>query len=226
MFFDYRLPITDHEIGQITLSISTCIYLIWFLPQLWLNFKRKNTDGLSLWMHGLLLLGYSADLLYGFGRHMQWQYRVVTIVGLLCLVVQHIQFARFGLHSRSIKNNYIALTILVALVFMYAVLNFTWLHHDKKYYDMAGFISDSCWMTFLFPQMIKNFKLKSTMGLSHGFVELAILLSILDLISALMLHWDLPSLVNPMVSLLKKSILGLQVLYYRKKELEGPMISR
>jgi uncharacterized protein with PQ loop repeat len=218
--------LSHHLIGEITLSVSSVIYFIWFLPQLWLNFKRKNTDGLSLWMHGLLLLGYSADLLYGFGRHMQWQYRAVTIVGLICLCVQHIQFARFGLHTRVIKNNFIFLTALVVIVFLYALLNFTLFHHGKKYYDMAGFVSSACWMTFLFPQMIKNFRLQSTEGLSNGFVELAILLSLLDLTSAMMLHWDLPSLINPCVSLLKKSVLVFQILYYRKKGLVREPISR
>ena len=153
-----RSAMNSHLIGEITLSISSFVYFIWFLPQLWLNFKRKNTDGLSLWMHGLLLLGYSADLLYGFGRDMQWQYRMVTIVGLICLFVQHIQFARFGMHSRAIKINFIFLTVLVLIVFSYAILNVMFLHHGKKYYDAAGFISDVCWMTFLFPQIIKNFK--------------------------------------------------------------------
>lgn len=218
--------LSHHLIGEITLTISSVIYFIWFLPQLWLNFKRKNTDGLSLWMHGLLLLGYSADLLYGFGRHMQWQYRMVTVVGLICLFVQHVQFARFGLHSRAIKNNFIFLSVLVVIVFSYAILNFTVLHHGKKYYDVAGFVSDACWMTFLFPQMFKNFRLKSTAGLSNGFVELAILLSLLDMTSALLLQWDLPSLVNPCVSLLKKSVLAFQIVYYRKKGLVTAPISR
>ena len=218
--------LTHHLIGEITLTISSLVYIVWFLPQLWLNFKRKNTDGLSLWMHGLLLLGYSADLLYGFGRHMQWQYRMVTIIGLFCLFVQHIQFARFGLHSRAIKNNFIFLSVLVVIVFSYAIFNFTFLQHGKQYYDIAGFVSDGCWMTFLFPQMVKNFRLKSTVGLSNGFVELAILLSFLDMTSALLLHWDLPSLVNPCVSLLKKSVLAFQIAYYRKKGLVTESISR
>lgn len=220
------MSITHHTIGEIAVSVSTVVYLIWFLPQLWLNLKRHNTDGLSLWMHGLLLLGYTADLLYGFGRHMQWQYRTVTIVGLLCLFVQHYQFARFGLHSTRIKFNFIFLTALVGALLLYAIFNFTFFHHGKKYYDVAGFISDGCWMTFLFPQMIKNYRQQSTQGLSNGFVGLAILLSLLDMISALMLHWDLPSLINPMVSLFKKSVLAAQVLYYRKKGVVAETISR
>src|SRR5438445_7099169 len=96
---------TAHTVGEITVNISSLIYFVWFVPQIWLNYRRKNTDGLSLWMHGLLLLGYSADLLYGFGRDMQWQYRMVTIVGLFFLFIQHYQFGRYGLHSKAIKLN-------------------------------------------------------------------------------------------------------------------------
>lgn len=208
---------TAHLIGEITLSISSIVYFIWFLPQLWMNFKRKNTDGLSLWMHGLLLLGYSADLLYGFGRHMEWQYRAVTIVGLLCLFVQHLQFARYGMHSKAIKINFTALTVMVLIVFIYAVMNFTVLHHGKRYYDIAGFISDVCWMIYLFPQIVKNFMQKSTEGLSISFVVLSIVISVLDMTSTFALHWDWPSVVSSSVTLFKKLILVLQVFYYRKQ---------
>ena len=208
---------TEHMIGEITLSISSIVYVIWFLPQLWLNFKRKNTDGLSLWMHGLLLLGYSADLLYGFGRDMQWQYRMVTIVGIACLLIQHIQFGRYGLHSRAIKINYFGLTVLACIVYAYSLINFTLRHHSKQYYDIAGFLSDVCWMTYLLPQIIKNFMLKSTAGLSVGFVTIAVLLSILDILSTFTLHWDWPSVLASSVTLVKKGVLVFQMVYYRKR---------
>lgn len=208
--------ITEHTIGEITLSISTVIYCIWLLPQIFLNYRCKNTDGLSLWMHGLLLLGYSADLSYGFGRHMQWQYRLVTIVGLIFLLVQHIQFARYGLKTKSIVLNYLFLTILVMIVFTYAISNFILADHGKQYYDMAGFISDLCWMTYLLPQLIKNYRLKSTAGLSMWFVFFALCLGVLDAISTFMLHWDWPSVLSVGITMLKKLILVFQVVYYRK----------
>lgn len=206
---------TAHQIGEITLSISSAIYFVWFLPQIYLNFKRKNTDGLSLWMHGLLLLGYCADLLYGFGRDMQWQYRMVTIVGLFFLCVQHFQFAKYGLHSKAQKINYRILSALAIIIFSYAILNFTYLHHGKKYYDTAGFISDVCWMLYLFPQIIKNYQQKSTKGLSVWFVVLSIILSVLDITSTFTLHWDWPSVLSECVTLLKKSILVFQMIYYQ-----------
>jgi len=208
---------TTHQLGEITLSISTAIYFVWFFPQIYLNYKRKNTDGLSLWMHGLLLLGYSADLLYGFGRHMEWQYRMVTIVGLFFLFVQHIQFGKYGLHTKSEKINYAVLSVMTVVIFIYAILNFTYLHHGKEYYDIAGFISDICWMLYLFPQIIKNYQQKSTKGLSVWFVVFSIVLSLLDITSTFALHWDWPSVLSECVTLLKKSILVFQMVYYRKK---------
>lgn len=210
--------ITSHLIGEITLSISSVVYFIWFAPQVWMNFKRKNTDGLSLWMHGLLLLGYSADLLYGFGREMQWQYRMVTIVGLIFLCIQHFQFGKYGLHTKAIILNYLGLSLLTIIVFTYAVLNFTLLHHGKNYYDIAGFISDICWATYVFPQIIKNFKQKSTRGLSVGFVAISIVLSLLDITSTFALHWDWPSVLSECITLFKKSILVFQMMYYRNNK--------
>ena len=207
---------TSHFIGEITLSISSAIYFVWFLPQLWMNFKRKHTDGLSLWMHGLLLLGYSADLLYGFGRHMQWQYRMVTIVGLICLFVQHFQFGRYGVKTKAFILNYLFLSLLTIIVFSYAILNFTLLHHHKNYYDTAGFVSDVCWMTYLLPQIIKNFRQKSTKGLSTWFIILSIVLSLLDITSTFALHWDWPSILSECITLVKKSILIFQVVYYSR----------
>lgn len=210
--------ITSHTIGEITLSLSTLIYIIWFIPQIWMNYQRKSTAGLSLWMHGLLFLGYSADLLYGFGRHMQWQYRLVTIVGLIFLFLQHLQFAKYGLRTKALKINYALLSILIIALLVFAIFNFAVTHHSKMYYDRVGYFEDACFWLYAFPQMIKNFQQKSTAGLSMWFVILAVVLSILDLISALTLHWDFPSILNPTVEIFKKSILVAQVYYYRQSQ--------
>ncbi|MCX7125564.1 MAG: PQ-loop repeat-containing protein [Gammaproteobacteria bacterium] len=209
-----------HMLGEITLSISTVVYFIWFLPQIWLNFKRKSTKGLSLWMHGLLLLGYCADLLYGFGREMQWQYRMVTITGLFFLLIQHYQFWRYSLNDnkrtrKATHINFILLSSMVLILLFYAVFNFTVDHHSKQYYDIAGFISDICWMTYLFPQIIKNYLAKSVVGLSVGFVVIDIILSCLDMTSTFALHWDWPSVVSAFITLFKKGILVSQIVYYR-----------
>lgn len=211
---------TAHTIGEISLSVSTIIYIIWFLPQILENFQHKSTEGLSLWMHGLLLLGYTIDLMYGFGRHMQWQYRLVTVVGLICLLIQHIQFALYNLKSKAAYWNFVVLSGLVVSVLVYAILNITVFHHGKWYYDMTGYIESVCYFSYVIPQIIKNFRLKSTEGLSRLFVAFSILLGFLDFTSALTLHWDLPSLLMPSVDIIKKGILVFQIFYYGMRDVE------
>jgi len=210
---------TAHTLGEITLSISTIIYFMWFVPQIILNYQRKSTEGFSLWMHGLLLIGYTADLLYGFGQHMEWQYRLVTIVGLCFLLVEHVQIAHYNCRTSAQKWNFAALTTIVIILLIYAVMNFTWLHHGKRYYNVAGFISDLCWMTYVLPQIIKNFRQKSTQGLSIWFVIISLVLSGLDITSTFALHWAWPSILSECVTLVKKSILIFQVWYYRPYKL-------
>jgi hypothetical protein len=51
--------------------------------------------------------------------------------------------------------------------------------------------------------------------LSSWFVLLSILFGLLDMTSALSLHWDLPSILNSSVGLFKKSILIFQIFYYK-----------
>ncbi|PIQ43133.1 MAG: hypothetical protein COV52_08275 [Gammaproteobacteria bacterium CG11_big_fil_rev_8_21_14_0_20_46_22] len=209
-----------HTLGEITLSISTIIYFIWFLPQLWLNFKRKDTEGLSYWMHGLLLFGYMADLMYGFGRDMQWQYRLVTIVGLASLFIEHYQIGRYGLHSKSEVISYALITLVFLGLLGYAIDNVSFTHRSKHFYDTAGMVSNVCWFTYMLPQIIKNYLNKSTEGLSLYFVLIAVLITVCDLTSAIALNWDWPSLVGAPLTLLKKSVLLFQCWWYRGRRLK------
>lgn len=206
-----------HLLGEITLSLSTIVYFIWFVPQLLLNYRRKNTDGFSLWMHGLLFIGYCADLLYGFGRDMQWQYRLVTISGLVFLFIEHIQFRMYGNHTKTSRIHYYLLSAIVSCLLCYAIYSLIAQQHTKAYYNMAGYLSDFCWMTYILPQIIKNYRLKSTKGLSPSFVVLSIVLSALDMTSTFALHWALPSVISQFITLLKKSVLIFQMFYYRKQ---------
>jgi|GEM_PF-813729 uncharacterized protein with PQ loop repeat len=213
----------SHAIGEISLSISTAIYFIWFAPQLWLNFKRKDTEGLSFWMHGLLFLGYSADLMYGFGLQMQWQYRAVTIFGLVSLSIEHYQFGRYGLHRLSETLNYLAISFLVLLLLGFSLYTLAWTHHTRPFYNLMGLISNVCWFAYMLPQIIRNYANKSTRGLSVWFVVLSIFLSVCDITSAVSLKWDWPSLVGAPLTLLKKSVVLFQVYYYGRRQRARPI---
>ena len=77
--------------GSVSLNISFILYLIHYLPQLIHNQRDGQIKQLSLSFHYLLLLCYLADLNYGFGLNLPWQYRLVSAFGLACLLIQHYQ---------------------------------------------------------------------------------------------------------------------------------------
>ena len=204
-------------IAVFSLNLSLAIYLVWFIPQIWLNFKRKDTEGLSLFMHGLLCLGYLTDLLYGFGRGMQWQYRTVTLTGLVSLAVQHYQFGRYGLHRITQKYMYVALTFLL-LILIFIIFYVFHLNSDRKiFYDNAGMVANICWFIYMLPQIIKNRVNHSAQGLSALFILLGILSNLCDITSAWILGWDFPSKIGPPITLIGNLILLSQIIYYKKQ---------
>jgi len=210
--------LTPQFLGNLTLNISLGAYLIWFLPQVILNFKRKNTDGLSLGMHGILLLGYLCDLLYGFGRSMEWQYRLVTIMGLCCLALQHYQFFRYGQHTRQQKVAYRYLNVVYLVLLVYAVLAISKLTYSASFYVFAGLLANSCWLIYMLPQVLTNFQNKSTEGLSILFVLIGAFLNLCDLNTAWLLHWDYPSKLGPAIGFLVKIVVLIQIYYYAKQQ--------
>lgn len=207
-------------LGMLTLNISFSIYLIWFIPQILLNFKRKSTAGLSLMMHCLLCSGYLCDLLYGFGREMQWQYRTVTLVGLVSLCIQHFQFGRYGFSTVTEKRNYIAFTVFYLIFSYYAVFSLTFDYMNKEFYTVAGMLAHICWLIYAVPQIIQNQFKKSTIGLSSAFIFLAICLNICDLTSAWTLGWAYPSKIGPAFSLFLNITMLLQIIRYSRFELQ------
>lgn len=212
-------------IGHITLNISMTIYLVWFVPQILLNFKRQDTEGLSMLMHGILCLGYLSDLMYGFGLGMQWQYRTVTIVGLISLTIQHYQFGRYGLHRITEKYTYLALNFFYIGLFCFAIYSIKFSSHSRNFYDLAGMIANAAWLSYMVPQIIKNYINQSTVGLSKYFVAIGIFLNLCDSTSAWTLSWDYPSKIGPAVTFFGNLILLLQFFYYEKRAKIGSRLA-
>ena len=205
-----------NTIGHFFLNFSTCLYLIWFVPQILLNFKRKNTQGLSLLMCSILFISYFTDLLYGFGLKMQWQYRLVTIVGLFCLTLQHFQFAYYGLGNNRQKYIYYTLSFIYCILFYCCIQLLLSGHHSRNFYDSIGVINNICSVSYTIPQLIKNYLNQSTLGLSLGFIVLAMGLNLCDEMTAWLLHWDYPSKIGPIITFTGNCLLFLQIHYYEK----------
>ena len=206
------------NLGHLSLNISTWVYLIWFIPQLYLNFKRHDTRGLSLHMHGILSLGYLCDWCYGGGLAMPWQYRFVTLVGLISLAIQHYQWGCYGLHTRWDRRAYLFWSfVFLIFIFIYVCLTLGFIKISHVNYDRIGMVSNICWFTYMLPQIIKNYVNHSTKGLSFYFVLIALFLNLCDATSAWTLGWDYPSKIGAGIAFFKNGILLAQIFYLKNK---------
>lgn len=212
-------------LGNITLNISLIAYCICFIPQILLNFKRKSTQGLSMLMFGILTIGYLSDLMYGFGRDMQWQYRLTTLIGLGSLAISHYQFGHYGLYHSNQKRLYITLNIFYVGLLCYAIIAIQANFYSKDFYNLIGMLANLCWVSYMLPQIIKNYLNRSTEGLSTVFVSFAIFLNICDSVSAWTLDWGYPNKIGSASILLGNLFLLLQVKYYAKQLKSFPTLA-
>ena len=182
-------------LGNVSLNLSSFLYLILLVPQIIHNRKGKNIAGLSLWLHFLLYTSYSFDLVYGITDGMPLQYILVSIVGLILVITQHIQLLKFHIKERCY------LLIKLGLLFMFAHLFFSYYLFSKFIHGvlsantilMLGVIARGCEIIYCVPQIFKNRTVKSAKAVSSHFICLNILLAILDSTAAWCLNWELPN---------------------------------
>ncbi len=210
---------TIHNLGQISLTLSALLYFVWFIPQLTLTFKRKDTSGLSFSMHSILMLGYIADLHYGFGQNFPIQYRLVTITGLISLLIEHYQFARFGLMTLRQKHHYITVSLVLFSCLVLVISDLAFKTESAGVYNIAGVVSLFCWLIFTAPQILTNAQNKSTEALSTKFVLLLVITGLLDTVATYALNWAWPSKLSTPIGLVLKLTLLWQCYSYRRRTL-------
>ena len=207
----------SHIIGEITLNVSFVLYLFLCLPQVIHNLRYKNTKGLSLWMHVVFTSSYILDLMYGFGLHMQLQYRLVTLVGLCGLAIQHVQL---GLYQK--RNwHYVTATVFLLSLLIFSLSGITVVHYSRSVYDSIGMIDQVLAVMYMLPQILKNSRLQSIASLCVWFILIDMMTACLDTVTAFALHWDYPSKVGPPIILLVGCILIWQFYRYRNTRLSS-----
>jgi hypothetical protein len=204
------------NIGYITLNISFVCYLSLLVPQLIHNWKYRSTQHLSLSMHYVMTACYILDFLYGMGRDMQWQYKTVTIVGTLCLAIQHIQIYQYSAFNVQQRRRYIFYTGLLLSLLTGSIYGLVALELPSTVWIWAGGAAQAGALIFVIPQIIKNHTIQSTAGINLYFVLLLIFLSICDSISAWSLGWDWPSRYGAPVSIAIRLILLYQFFKYSR----------
>lgn len=209
------------ELGFITLSCSSCLYMVWLLPQIIYNAQRRSISGISFGWHALLLLGSCFDLLYGLGMHMPWLYVLVTLASLTALCIQHLQWWYYKVRSDLCSLfglwQFWLLTISVISIITVSLLaKLDWLECPVSLYDLAGLMANISFVLYVLPQISKQYIDKQAEGISVWFVGLTMLLNTFDIFSAYALHWAWPSLVGPPFAFCCNLVLLYQLRLYVK----------
>lgn len=192
-------------IGQIALNFSMILYLLLAFFQLRHNLRDGKITQLSLGFHALLLVSATADLYYGFWFIQQWQYRVVSLVFLSFLILQHIQLFFHHAYHKGL--------ILLSLLVVVMVLGlFLFPQHETVSMTM-GWIERIGYWIYAFPQILKNKQSpQASASISLGFAIAGLLAAVGDLISAFYFAWGTPGTYGGIIAVILQGYLLWQCL--------------
>jgi len=199
-------------IGQFALSLSLVGYFVWLLPQCLHNIKSQGQHSLHFAMHLLLLIGMLCDLTYGFGIGMPWQYRLVTLTGLVYLSFMHFSYAFYQQPFFAAKY-YWPITLSL-LAFSLVALSLISQSHNRALFDSFGLVSMFCWLIASLPQLYSNYQQQDSRSVNRGFAWLLMLTALLDVIACYCLNWDWPSKLSAPIGLSLKLLLLSQCYRY------------
>lgn len=201
-------------IGNICLNIAFVLYLFVYLPQIVHNRNTNHIANLSLKMHFTFYIAYLLDLFYGFSSNLPWQYRMVSIIGVSLLTVQHIQITQFfWIKNKQIWfNSLFLLSIVISIIYFFTIQQALYSENATL---LIGYISRAGFLLYTVPQILKNKRLQSTSAISLSFVYLNLTLSILDLIAAWCLNWGWPNKLGAPIAVSLMLIMLLQTKKYK-----------
>lgn len=181
-------------IGFISLNISFFLYLIVYIPQIIHNRNTNYLQNLSLSMHFILYVSYCLDLIYGFVSHLQWQYKTVSIVGLVLLIIQHLQITDYLKRTNQVRlATYfiLFLTATIAGIIYFFIMKQSDISNHTTV--TIGYLSRTLFVIYTLPQIIKNRSQHLANAISLNFIYINLILAILDTISAWCLNWGWPN---------------------------------
>lgn len=199
-------------IGQLSLNLSFLTYMFLYLPQVIHNQQQTDLAGLSKRMHVTLYLAYFFDVCYGFGNHLPWQYRAVSLMGWLLLTIQHLQLIHY---FKQQKQGWIQVVFYGILLSACTILLFGMQQHTLTNPSYYGYLAQIGFAVAFIPQIIKSQKLRSMQSLSIIYLILGLILALLDCISAWQLDWGWSNKLGSGIILALTSILLLQYIRYQ-----------
>ncbi len=205
----------SETIGHLFLNLAFGLYLILYLPQIYHNARHQAFQNMSFLMHMMILQAYSCDLFYGLSKHMPWQYLCVSVIGLVCLSTQHLQWFFYRLNKEHRKD--VKMLLLGFLSILWPLLLCISFPGEVWQYKFQAWVSRILFLVHFIPQIVQYHQNKLPRdAINLSYLGLSITLSICDLISAVCLHWDNANQWGTFISLGLKTYLVYQIVSKRE----------
>lgn len=189
-------------IGNLSLNCSFIIYCMVYIPQLIYNQKNKNLPELSLGLHSLFYLSFIFDFIYAFAHPFSWQYQVVSVIGFVAALIQHLQLLKWFIVQKKLA--------VIKLIFLMLVFNIAFFFYcfclgkanlSAVFVIFCGTVARVTGLVAWLPQIIKNHKKKIHKSHSRAYLVLYSMVTGLDCISAWSLNWGWPNKIAAPVTL-------------------------
>lgn len=209
---------TGQQLAWIFSIISNCIWLIVFVPQLYQNYKNKNSQAISLLLLFCLLLGDVLAMTSGYLKKLNIvviytaAYHIILNSIIICQILYYrkISFScneeRLSLlSSSSLSSSSSSLSSMYLFtpweIYFYItsicfiILTYIFIKLNNNYTELVGdFLAWIATFIFIFsriPQILLNFKRQSTEGLSITTFVIANISSMFFMLSILIILYDL-----------------------------------
>lgn len=208
------ISISSTTLGNLTLNIAFVLYLIVYVPQIRHNKNKHHLAELSISLHMIIMTSFVLDLLYSLLKPLPWQYRAVSIVALGTLSIQQMQLMRLALQrGQTLLLSALGFFCLSLILILTSVFYFDVLSSSSNTILLIGWVSRVGFLSYIVPQIIKNYRMSSAKALSTSFLSLSLFLSLLDLTSAWCLDWGWPNKLGTPLTI----TLTLMLLWQKKR---------
>jgi hypothetical protein len=162
-----------------------------------------------------------ADMVYGFGRITQWQYRFVSVVTLICIMIQHVQLSIYRRQSHSDRVIMLLLTLVIIIFVCFGLMIFIAPVKHSSLILAMGWVERVGYSFYAIPQFFKGVRDQCLNSMSVIFLWIAVVTSFCDSVSAWCLSWGPSSLYGAPVTFLLTSMLLAQYYYLGGKSVNG-----
>lgn len=200
------------HVGNISGLCSSCFWSICILPQLYLNYQRKSTKGLSLrWA----IANVTAALI-----NLNFILRIsvplyMTISAIYMPILELIILGQFISYGQDKSTRTIAGVVFVILSLVIILVGFFW---EGITIELAGsfmWVAVTLWSIETFPQLWMNARYSSTCGQSPETISISFLGKTTDFIAMVSLDIPLQYRIMTYFSTSSAYINIIQYLYYR-----------